>query len=124
MNSKLELVLRWVAGLALLIFGANKFFNFMPALELEGDLATFFQGVMASKYLMPLVGVVEILVGLLFIAKKWMPFALVLLAPISVNIVLIHLFMDPANVLPALVIFILNTVLIWVYWDKLKHLFD
>lgn len=99
MNKTLELVLRWLVGLMMLVFGANKFLHFIPTPDMEeSDLTTFFQGVMASKYLIFLVGIVEMLVGILFITKKWMPFALVLLAPISVNIVLIHLFLDPANI--------------------------
>ena len=125
MNKTLELVLRWLAGLALIIFGLNKFFFFMPSPPLpDGDLKTFFDGFMASHYLMPLVGLVEVAVGLLFIFKKWMPFALVLLAPISVNIVLIHIFLDIKGIVPALIIFAINAVLIYAYWGKLKHLFD
>ncbi|MCC7521787.1 MAG: DoxX family membrane protein [Flavobacteriaceae bacterium] len=124
MNKTLELVLRWLVGLMMLVFGANKFLNFMPAPEMpEGDLATFFQGFMASKYLMPLVGLVEVVVGILFLTKKWMPFALVLLAPISVNIVLIHLFLDPANIAMALLVFVANIALIYAYWGNLKYLF-
>ena len=124
MNKTLELVLRWLVGLMMLVFGANKLLPFMPTPQMpEGDLATFFQGFMASKYLMPLVGIVEVLVGILFLTKKWMPFALVLLAPISVNIVLIHLFLDPANIAMALLVFVANIALIYAYWGNLKYLF-
>jgi len=124
MNKTVELILRWLVGILLVVFGANKFFNFMPSPPLEGDLATFFTGLIASKYMMPLVGLVEILVGLLFILKKWVPFALVLLAPVSVNMVLTHVFMDPMNIAPAAFVFLINVVLIYVYWNKFKQLFD
>jgi putative oxidoreductase len=124
MNKTLELVLRWLVGLMMLVFGANKFLHFIPTPDMEeSDLTTFFQGVMASKYLMFLVGMVEMVVGILFLTKKWMPFALVLLAPISVNIVFIHLFLDPANIAMALLVFIVNIALIYAYWGNLKYLF-
>ena len=89
----------------------------------EGDLATFFNGIIVSKYLLPLVGIVEIAVGILFLIKKWVPFALVLLAPISINIVLIHLFLDPSNIGMALLVFLANVVLIYAYWSNLKFIF-
>lgn len=125
MNKTLELVLRLLAGIILVVFGANKFFNFIPTPELpDGDLKTFFMGMMASHYLLYLVGLVEVVVGLLFIFKKWMPFALVLLAPVSVNIVLTHLFLEPKGIAMGAVIFVINILLIYTYWGKLKQLFD
>lgn len=125
MNKTIEIVLRWLAGIILVVFGANKFLNFLPMPELpEGDMKTFFTGMMASQYLFKLIGLVEIVVGLLFILKKWMPFALVLLAPVSVNMVLTHLFLDPKGIMMAAVVFLINALLIWAYWGKLKQLFD
>lgn len=125
MNKTIETILLWIAGLALLIFGLNKFFFFIPSPPMPpSDMKTFFDGFMASRYLMPLVGVVETLVGLLFLTKKYVPFALVLLAPISVNIVLIHLFLDPKNVGPALLVFTINVVLMWKYRDKYRPMFS
>jgi len=124
MNRTFELVLRWLVGLMLLVFGANKFLHFIPTPPMpEGDLATFFNGIKVSKYLLPLVGIVEIAVGILFLIKKWVPFALVLLAPISINIVLIHLFLDPSNIGMALLVFLANVVLIYAYWSNLKFIF-
>jgi len=63
------------------------------------------------------------LVGVLLLVRKSVPFALVLLAPISVNIVLFHATLDPKNILPALVIAILNIFLILKNWSKYKSLF-
>lgn len=66
MNKTFKLVLRWSVGMMLLVFGANIFLHFIPTPPMpEGDLATFFSGFMASKNLLPLVGILKIAVGIL-----------------------------------------------------------
>ncbi len=57
MNPKITMVARYLLGLMLLVFGLNKFINFMPALELPPDAATFFGALMDSGYLMFVIGV-------------------------------------------------------------------
>jgi uncharacterized membrane protein YphA (DoxX/SURF4 family) len=122
MNKKLEMVLRIVLGIALVVFGANKFNNFMgmPAPP-EGS---FMAALFGSGYLMKLVGISEIIPGLLLIFNKWKGFALAWLVPISVNIVAFHLFKDIGGIGLAAVIAILNFVLIYMNWDKFKGLFN
>jgi len=122
MNSKLTMVLRIVLALVLLIFGANKFFNFMP-MELPAAAVKFFGAMMETGYLVKLIGVTEIVVGLLLLLKKWESFALIVLAPISVNIIFFHLFLAPAAIAPAALVAILNILLIYANWDKYKTLF-
>ncbi len=124
MNAKLTLVLRILLGIILVIFGANKFFNFMPMPPMEGDAATFMGGLGVSGYMFPLLGVMEILIGLLLLLKKWVPFALVLLAPLAVNMVLFHVAMDPAGIGAAALVFVLNAVLMYASKDKYKELFS
>jgi len=124
MNSKVTMVLRILLGLVLVIFGANKFYPFMPApTEMSEGAANFMGALAESGYMFPLIGAVEVFVGLLLLLKKWVPFALVLLAPVAVNMVLFHLALEPASTAPALVVFIINAVLIYAYWDKFKTLF-
>jgi len=103
--TKLPLIARIVLGLILIIFGANKFFNFMPMPPMEGNAATFMGGLGVSGYMFPLLGIIEILVGVLLIIKKAVPFALVLLAPLAVNMVLFHAAMAPAGIAPAALVF-------------------
>lgn len=59
--SKLQLILKIVLGIVLIIFGANKFLNFMPMPPMEGDAATFMGGLAVSGYMFPLLGILEIL---------------------------------------------------------------
>ena len=125
MNSKLTTVLRIILGIILIVFGANKFFNFMPSPEGMPEAAMNFMGALGKTgYMFPLIGAVEVIVGLLLVLNKWVAFALVLLAPVAVNMVLFHLKLAPAGIGPAALVTILNIALIYANWDKYKPLFD
>ena len=66
---------------------------------------------------MTFVKATEVVVGVLLLAGRWVPLALLALLPVTVNILLFHLFLDPA--LPgmgvAVLVFALNAFLIWPY---------
>jgi hypothetical protein len=51
------------------------------------------------------------------------PLALVILAPISVNMIFFHLFLAPAGIAAAAVVTIINILLIYNNWNKYKALF-
>ncbi len=121
--NKLIIVLRILLGAMLIVFGSNKFIGFLPDFEFANPEAGIFFGALASSYVLKTVGLIEVLVGLLLLVNKAVPFALVVLAPISVNIILFHATLDPANIGPAAFVFLVNTFLIFKYWDKYKTLF-
>ncbi|RPD99667.1 DoxX family membrane protein [Aureibaculum marinum] len=125
MNTKLTMVLRIVLGLVLVIFGANKFYPFMPQPEeMSIAAASFMQALKATGYMFPLIGAVEVFSGLLLLFKKSVPLALLLLAPVTVNILLFHIALEPATLVPGLVILIIQIILFYAYWDKFKTLFN
>jgi hypothetical protein len=70
------------------------------------------------------VGILEVIIGLMLVLKKWVAFALILLAPISINILLFHLFLDLPGLSVALLIAVLNGVLIYKLWPQYKPLFN
>ena len=123
MNSTFTKILRVLLGLGLLVYGLNKFIHFMPIPDLPDDADSFMSSLNATGYVLPVVGALEILIGLLLVFNKWTPFALLLLAPISVNIILFHLFLDLPDILSALIIFALNVLLIYKHWKSYRHLF-
>lgn len=90
---KLTLVLRCLLGLVFLGSGVAFFFTTPP--PLEGAMADFFKGMMATKYFFFLLKGTEIICGLLLISGRFVPLALVVLAPVILNIFLIHLFLAP-----------------------------
>ena len=123
MNAKLSMILRILLGLVLVIFGANKLHAFM-SMDMQGGAKAFMMAMGATGYMLKLLGVTEIIVGLLLLTKKWMGLALVVLSPISVNMVFFHLALAPAAIGPAAVVTLINILLIYDNWDKFKGLFE
>ncbi|MFY0602357.1 MAG: DoxX protein [Flavobacteriaceae bacterium] len=123
MNS-IAMVARYLLGLAMLVFGANKFFHFMPNPELPEAAGAFMGALDGSGYIFPALGVVYILAGLLLVLNKAVPFALTMLVPVSFNIVAFHMAYAPEGILFAAVVAVLNLFLIYTNWDRFKPLFD
>jgi putative oxidoreductase len=123
MNSNFAKILRVILGLGLVIFGLNKFFGFMPTPLLPEDATSFMSSLQATGYVLPAVGFLEIVIGLMLLVNKAVAFALLLLAPISVNILLFHLFLDLPGIAGAIVIAVINVILIYKHWKVYKPLF-
>ena len=92
MQNKIQLVVRILLG-ALFLFGGIAFFVTTPPALPPGDMATFMAGMMASKYFFTLLKCTEIFIGLCLVSGFFVPLALVILAPISLNIFFVHLFL-------------------------------
>ncbi len=118
MQTKIQLGARIILGALLILFGLNKFLQFLPPMELTASAQTFFSAIMATGYLFKVVALVEITVGVLLLINRFQALALLLLAPISVNIILFHLFLDPANIGPAALVTILNVYLLLTNKEK------
>ena len=73
--------------------------------------------------MLPLVGVTEITAGSLLLVGRFLPLALVLIAPVIVNMVLFHVFLDLPGGVPAFVIAALELYLIWCYRRAYAALF-
>ncbi len=70
----------------------------------------------ATGYMWELIGVVNIVGGAALLVGRFVPLALVVLAPISLNILLVHLANPGAGGIPiGLVIAGLHLVLVWQY---------
>ncbi|MCD6544614.1 MAG: DoxX family membrane protein [Flavobacteriaceae bacterium] len=123
MNNKIQKIIQIILGLILIIFGANKFIGFMPPPELPEAAASFMGALVKTEYMFPFIGIVEVIIGLLLVFNKWVAFALILLAPVAVNMILFHLKLAPGGIGPAALVTILNVVLIYVNWNKYKPLF-
>lgn len=123
MNPKLTIILRLLLGLILLVFGANKFFQFIPAPPMEGPPSDFFGALFATGYMIPLIAITEIVAGVLLLTNKWTGLALIFAAILSVNIILFHIMLAPASIAAGAVVAILTMVLIYANWKKFKTLF-
>lgn len=117
-------IVRILLGIILILFGANKFIRFIPLPELPEQANNFMTSLGQTGYILKIVGVLEIIIGSLLLMKKWVAFALNLLAPISINILLFHVFLDLKGIGGALLVAVLNGILIYKYWTHYKTLFQ
>jgi putative oxidoreductase len=122
MNSKVSMVIRILLALMLLVFGINKFFNFLPAPEgMSADAIAYFTALTSVK-LVSLIGVVEILTGLALLFNKWGALMALILMSISVNAVLYQATLDMGNIGPSIGLLVLNLLVLYGYKDKYKEL--
>lgn len=93
--NKVALISRILMGLGFVVFGLNGFFQFLPQPPLPEGSMKFLGGLMAAPYFFPLLKGTEVLMGLLLLANRFVPFALVVLSPIVIHIFLFHAFLAP-----------------------------
>ena len=107
-------VVRILMGLLFLFASLAYWFKLVTPPPLSGAMKTFNEGLDASVYLMPTVKAIELLCGLAFVIGRFVPLATVLVAPIIVNIVLVHAFMGPEG-LPAAVFLVFANAFVAYY---------
>jgi len=104
----LTLIARILLGLGFVFFGLNAFWRFIPGSDMvPPGTAGQFTLAMAASHLDRVVAAFQIVAGVLLIIDLYVPLALVLLGPILVNILLFHLLMMPATILPGIVFTVL-----------------
>jgi len=123
MDSKFTQIVRIALGLILIVFGANKLYTFIPLPQPPAEAASFLTSLANTGYILTLVAVAEIVIGLLLLFRTWVPFALLLLVPLSLNILLFHLFMDIPAIGAASLVVVLNGILLYKNRHKYRPLF-
>jgi len=114
---------RIILGLACLFFGLNGFFQFMTPPEMSAEATALFGAFYSTGYLLPLMNLIFLAVGVMLLLNRSVPFALVLLAPISVNIVLFHLFLEFATGLMGYIFALINLYLMIVHANSYRPMF-
>jgi uncharacterized membrane protein YphA (DoxX/SURF4 family) len=111
MKSHATTAARVLLGLVFFVFGLNGFLHFIPQPPPTGPAATFFGGLVASGYFLPLLKGTETAAGAALLLGRYVPLALTVLAPVVVNIVAFHAFLAPAGLPLALVVLALEIAL-------------
>jgi uncharacterized membrane protein YphA (DoxX/SURF4 family) len=105
MKAKLPMIARILLGLIFFVFGLMGLLNLIPPPpNLPERLQAFNNGLMATGYFFTFLKLTETICGLLLLIGMWVPLALVVLAPISINIFLVHAFMEPSGLPLALIV--------------------
>jgi len=120
---KLVIGARVLLGLVFVVFGLNGFLQFMPTPEMPAEPAAFIGALVRSGYMMKLVSATQVAGGALLLTGVAVPFALVLLAPVIVNILLFHAFLAPEGMGPGIVVAACALVLAWHHRRRFRSLF-
>jgi uncharacterized membrane protein YphA (DoxX/SURF4 family) len=88
-------IVRTLMGLLFLFASVTYLFNLVPQPELAGNMKIFSDGMAASGYLLALAKIVELVCGVAFVSGRFVTLAAVLIAPVTVNIFFISVFLDP-----------------------------
>jgi len=114
-------VSRLLLGLIFFVFGLNGFLGFIPQPPMPDAAAAFVGGLASSGYFFPLLKGTEVLAGIALLSNRYVPLALAVLAPISINIFLFHLVLAPGVGL-SVVIIATQAFLAWVHKDAYAKL--
>jgi len=105
----IPLVARILLGLIFTLSGLAGLLNLAPPPDdLPEALKTFNAGLAASQYFFPFLKGTEVVCGLMLLSGYFVPLALVVLAPIIINIFLTHLFLAPSGLVIAGVLGVLE----------------
>lgn len=126
MKTKIALASRYLLGLIYFVFGLNGFLNFIPApTEMPAAAMAFAGALGATGYFFPFLKGTEVLMGLLLLAGFAVPLALVVLAPITLNIFLFHFILTPGieNSIVPVAMIALHILAATGYWHLYRPLF-
>ena len=117
LHRRLAAVARLLLGLVFLVFGLNGFFNFIPPppAPMPAGAVAFIGALVGTGYMLPLLAVTQTIVGGLLLLNRFVPLALALIAPVIVNIVAFHVFLEPTGIVIAFVVLALEIYLAWAY---------
>lgn len=123
MNAKVVMGVRILFGVFCLVFGLNKFLNFLPPFEIPGDGGVL-MGIYMKSGFMYIIGALEAICGLLLLLGKYVPLALSILGAIMLNALLFHILHDPANIGGAVGAVIMNVFLAFAYKERFSSIFS
>jgi putative oxidoreductase len=115
-------IARILLGLVFFVFGLNDLHPFMPMQMPPGDAGTL-STIMFAHGWITFHGILYVIAGVLLLAGRYVPVALVILGPILVNIVLFHITLMPVGMTPGLVCAALEIFLIYAYWPAFRGIF-
>jgi putative oxidoreductase len=117
------LIARILLGLIFVFFGLNGFLNFLHAPMPPGQAGQFI-GVLFGSFYMHVIFLVQLVGGLLLLSGQFIPFALILLGPVLVNILLFHISFQPAGLPPGVLSALLWFIIFFGYRRSFAGVFE
>lgn len=116
------LVSRILLGAVFFVFGLNAFLSFLPMPPMQGMAGQFVGALVQSGYFFPFLKSVETIGGLLLILGLFMPLNLLMLFPITLNIMLFHLFLGLDGIPIAVLMMLAHLLLLFGYRSYYKDM--
>jgi putative oxidoreductase len=116
-KSKATIAARVLLGLVFFGFGWNGLLHWFPLPPAHGAAEAFLDGLIATRYFLPLLFAIYAIAGGALLIGRFVPLALTVLAPIIVNIAVMHFFVPSsgAEVCLAALVTVLEIFLGWSY---------
>ena len=109
------IIVRTLLGLVFVVFGSNIFLHFMPMPPPPATLAGDFSKALMQSHYIYVVGLLQVIGGLLLLIGRYVPLGLTLLGPVIVNILLFHIFLDRSGLPLAIIVSVLALFLLSRY---------
>jgi uncharacterized membrane protein YphA (DoxX/SURF4 family) len=117
-------IARVLLGVVMLLTGLNKIFWFAQMPHMSPALTAFMGALKETRYYLPFIGIVEATGGALLLVNRFVPLAITILAPVLVNILGVHTFLDLRGFPLAFILIALDVYLAWVYRDAFRPMFE
>jgi putative oxidoreductase len=116
-------IVRTLMGLLFIFSSVTYLTGLIQPPPMEGPIKEFNEGLAASGYFMPLLKITELICGILLLSGRFVPLALVILAPIVVNIFFVHLTIAREGLPIAVIVVAMELFLAYYYRDAFAPLF-
>jgi len=113
----IKFIICLIFGLMFINAGLNKLFNYMPMPEQTPEQMKIFEAFNQLHWLMPLVGIVEAIGGILFIFPKTRALGAIVILPVMVGIIL-HVFTINKSTMGMSIAGVLFLINIWIIIDN------
>ena len=117
------IIVRSLMGLIFLFSSITYLFKLYTPPELTGNLKIFNDGLAASVYILPIVKITELICSISFLSGRFVSLAAVVITPIIINILMVHIFLDPTGLPVAIFLVLANTFVAYNYRESYKLLF-
>jgi putative oxidoreductase len=113
-------IVRITFGVMLLSIAVIGLSGAVPPTQYAEPAQSFMDALQNTQYLMLLVILLKLVVGISLLINRFVPLALVLFAPIALNMLLFHAFLDVNGIAPALTFCVLNLYLLFSYIEAFR----
>ncbi|KAB2331712.1 DUF3185 domain-containing protein [Bacillus mesophilum] len=120
-KGKIYTIIRFIFGFMIAGSGAAMLFMGGAPVEYESEAANaFLKAFEDTNYFIPFLSIVKIACGVALLTNRFVPLALVIFIPVSVNMAFFHFFLEFISGVPAYLILAMNIYLLFKNVDVYK----